>query len=187
MCKKIENSLVMIINSKNEKGDIDGNIDFVGKIFYDKNIHNIQEIDDINDIDRYKTHIDYLLEYGQEKYPDVQIFNLLSTNHFYQVIVYFLSIFNNIVYLNISVSKYQQKGLLFMPDEISEKQKNSLFKIAQESPNANVQILYDLNLNDGNIDLQEFDAMRGSSFEDVLSDYFVLMDRKKDIEKKSKN
>ena len=33
MCKKIENSLVMIINGKNEKGDIDGNIDFVGKIF----------------------------------------------------------------------------------------------------------------------------------------------------------
>ena len=72
-------------------------------------------------------------------------------------------------------------------DEISEKQKDSLLKMAKDSPNVNVQILYDLKLNDGNIDLQEFDAMRGSSFEDVLNDYFVLMDRKKDIEKKSKN
>lgn len=184
MLKKIEDSLVMIINGENEKGDIDGQIDFVGKIFYDKNIHDIKGI---NDIDRFKTHVDYLLEYGQKKYPDVQVFNILSVNHFYQVIIYFLSVFNNIVYLNISISKQQQKGLLFMPDEVSEKQKDSLLKMAKDSPNVNVQILYDLKLNDGNIDLQEFDAMRGSSFEDVINDYFVLMDRKKDIEKKSKN
>lgn len=184
MCKKIEDSLVIIINGENEKGDIDGHIDFVGKIYYDKDIHNIKEIDDI---DRLKTHIDYLLAYGKEKYSDVQVFNLLSEKHFYQVIVYFLSIFNNIVYLNISLSKHQQKGLLFMPDEISEKQRESLFEIAHESPNVNVQILYDLTFDDGNIDLQEFDSRRGLSFEDVLKDYFVLTNRKKDIEKKSKS
>lgn len=184
MDRRLEDSMLMIINGENEKGDIPGHVDFVGKIYYDKDIQNFKDTDEA---DKYKPHVNYLLEYGREKYPDVQVFNILSDNHLYRTVVYFLSIFNNIVYLNISSNRHQQRGLLFMPEEICEAQKQALYEVARKCLNVNVQLVYDLNFNDGDVDLKEFDSKRGSSFEDVLDDYFLLLDRKKEAEKKHKN
>ena len=59
MDRRLEDSMLMIINGENEKGDNPGHVDFVGKVYYDKDI---QHFKDIDEVDKYKLHVNYLLE-----------------------------------------------------------------------------------------------------------------------------
>ena len=104
--------------------------------------------------------------------------------------VYFLCMFNNVVYLNVSSSRYGKRGILFLPDEISDKQKLALEKISKLLENINVDIIYNMRFDDGLVYTEEFDSNRGSSFKDILEDFYNIVyhdSSRADNEKKSKN
>ncbi len=172
MEKNIDDYKAIIINGVNDKGDIDGNIDFIGNI------------------DDYDFHVDCLIDYGIEKYPDSQIFKVIPNNCEPNVPVYFLCMFNNVVYLNVSSSRYGKRGILFLPDEISDKQKLALEKISELLANINVDIVYNMRFDDGLVYTEEFDSKRGFSFKEVLDDFYNMVyqdSSKADNEKKPRN
>ena len=111
MNKKINDYKAVIINGVNNKGDINGNVDYVGNL------------------DEYGFHIDALIEYALEKYPDVQVFSKIPSNCEFDVPIFFLTWLNNIVYVNVSDVKHGKKGIVFFPDEVSLKQKEALYDL----------------------------------------------------------
>lgn len=151
----------IIINGINDKGDVDGQINFVGKK------------------DKYDFHVDCLLDYAIEKYPTVQVFKVIPSNCEPDVPVYFLTVLNNIVYLNVSGGRNGRRGILFMPDEISPKQKEVLCALSKRYTNINVDIIYNMDFDDGLVYSEEFDCKRGMKFEDVLNDFFNTQYEKK--------
>lgn len=163
MDKKLEDYKAIVINGINDKGDIDGNVDFVGKK------------------DEYDFHVDCLLDYALEKYPDVQVFRVIPNNCEPDVPVYFLTVLNNIVFLNVSGGRNGKRVLVFMPDEISSRQKEVLYEFAKKYTNINVDIVYNMDFDDGLVYSEEFDCKRGIEFESVLNDFFDM-----NYEKKSK-
>ena len=147
MNKKINDYKAVIINGVNNKGDIDGNIDYVG------------------DLDEYGFHIDALIEYALEKYPDVQVFSKIPSNCEFDVPIFFLTWLNNIVYVNVSDVKHGKKGIVFFPDEVSLKQKDALYDFAKGLSNVNITVIYNMDFDDGLVFSHEFDCKRGMSFE----------------------
>lgn len=154
MNKKINDYKAVIINGVNNKGDIDGNIDYVG------------------DLDEYGFHIDALIEYALEKYPDVQVFSKIPSNCEFDVPIFFLTWLNNIVYVNVSDVKHGKKGIVFFPDEVSLKQKDALYDFAKGLSNVNITVIYNMDFDDGLVFSHEFDCKRGMSFEEILDDFF---------------
>ena len=154
MDKKIDDYKALIINGVNDKGDTDGNIDYVGIL------------------DEYAFHVDALIDYAIKKYPNVKIFQKIPDNCEFDVPIFFLTLLNNIVYLNTSDKKYGEKGLLFFPDEISLKQKENLFALAKKLSNVRVTIIYDLDFDDGLVRNKEFSFKSGISFEEMLDENF---------------
>ena len=154
MSKKIDDYKALIINGINDKGDTDGNIDYVGNL------------------DDYGFHVDALLDYALKKYPDVQIFQKIPNNCEFDVPIFFLTWLNNIVYINVSDSRHGKKGIIFFPDEISVKQKEVLNEMAHKLSNVNVTVIYDMDFDEGLVYSQEFDVQRGLSFEKILDEFF---------------
>lgn len=160
MDKEINNYKGIIISGDNE-GDVDGKCDFIG--------HK----------DEYEYHIDALLDYALKKYPDVQVFKIIPGNCEPNVPIYFLTALNNIVYLNVSSQKLGKYGMLFLPDEISLKQKEVLYDLASKLSDVNVDIFYDMSFDDGLVYSQEFNCLRGLEFKNILDDYFKTINAKK--------
>ena len=171
----MDDYMVAIINGQNE-GDIDGNIDYVGRLYL-KNDTGILDSNEV-DLDKYRNHVDHLLKYGRGKYPNKVIFNKMPDNVEFRVPIFFLSILDNIVYLNVSTEKYGRHGWIFMPDEVSDKQKETLYEFARKLSNVGINLFYDLNYNEeGYVEFQEYDCKNGLSFEEILDDYFEMTKR----------
>ena len=159
MDEKIDDYKALIINGVNDQGDIDGNFDYVGIL------------------DEYVFHVDALIDYAIEKYPGVKIFQKIPDNCEFDVPIFFLTLLNNIVYLNVSDKKYGKKGLLFFPDEISLKQKENLYALAKKLFNVSITIIYDLDFDDGLVKNKDFSFKRGISFEEMLDEFFKKNDK----------
>lgn len=172
----MDSYMIAIINGQYE-GDIDGNIDYVGRLYYE-NENGFLDENEI-DLDRYSNHVDHLLRYGKEKYLDESIFKKIPDNVEFWVPIFFLGVLDNIVYLNVSTKKFGRHGWLFMPDEVSDKQKEALYNFAGTLSNVSIDLFYNLNLNDGLVEFQEYDCKRGLSFEEILDDYFEMIKRSK--------
>ena len=178
----MDDYMVAIINGQYE-GDIDGNIDYMGRLYL-KNDTGILDSNEV-DLDKYRNHVDHLLKYGRGKYPNEVIFNKMPDNVEFRVPIFFLSILDNIVYLNVSTEKYGRHGWIFMPDEVSDKQKETLYEFARKLSNVGINLFYDLNYNEeGYVEFQEYDCKNGLSFEEILDDYFEMTKR---YEKKPKS
>lgn len=154
MNKKVNDFKAVVINGVNNKGDIDGNIDYVGNL------------------DEYGFHVDALIEYAINKYPDVSVFSQIPNNCEFDVPIFFLIWLNNIVYVNVSDVRHGKKGIVFFPDEISLKQKEALYNFARGLSNVNITVIYDMDFDDGLVYSHEFDCKRGISFDKVLDDFF---------------
>lgn len=156
MEKKIEDYKAIIIKGINEKNEdgANGKVELVGHV------------------DDYDFHTGCLIDYGLENYPDVQVFKIIPNNCEPDVPIYFLTVFNNIVYINVSSGNYGKRGILFFPDEISIKQKEELHKLSEKLSNVNLDIVYDMYFDDGLVYSQEFDCKRGHDFKYVLDDFF---------------
>ena len=130
-------SKVIIINPSDEAyGLLDGDVNYIGEVgsdFY---------------------HGDLLIDYGISVYGEDSIFGILASgNYLVDVPVYFLTEGNdNIVFLNVSNSKIGKMGLLYLPNNISDKQKESLNKLSSILSDFKVEVNYNLRLDDGMVE-----------------------------------
>lgn len=154
------NSKIVFIcgNEKLDKGITDGKTIYVG---------------DIND-DYF--HSTTLLNFAKENYPEVNIFANLNRNHMPTTIAYFYtSIFNHIVFLNISSNRkneIQKRGSFLMPNNITEKQKESLYQFLDEIRDYEIGIHYNLELNDGTIDDVSISSTRNETPRELFDKFF---------------
>ena len=126
---------VIIINSEDERNNLkDGTINYIGKIGGDH------------------LHSDLLIEYGINTYGNSSIFQILSDEYYMvEVPAFFLSKeYDNVVFLNIAKTENGKKGLLYLPDEITEKQIEALEQLGIED--FHIEANFNLNLNDGIIE-----------------------------------
>lgn len=153
--RKIDNYKAIII-SGNKEDDVDGEIIYVGSL------------------DKYDYHTDALLDFLLEKYPNVEVLKTIPRNCEPDVPTFFLMRLNNISYLNISSDQVRNRGLLFIPNEITEKQRDSLDKIAEELDDAYVDIGFDLDLDldDGLVTFREYSHQDGYNFKKMIDSYF---------------
>ena len=68
--------------------------------------------------------------------------------------------------------------MLYMPDEISDKQKEVLLELSKTLPKSNVDIVYDMDFDDGEVTGTEFGYKRGQDFVDALNDFFKKNEKK---------
>lgn len=148
-------------NTKEEKGIYEGEIDRIGNI-KDGTFHST-----------------CLIEYGKEKYPEVSIFQKLTNRHMPEAISYFfINSFNHAIFLNTTkylddgrIGKHGKQGLLLLPNQLTEKQKEGIEKFLDEVHDYSVSILYDLNIDAGVIDGSEIVSISKEDPHSVFNSY----------------
>ena len=163
--EKVDDYRVVVITGKNDKSDdLDGEMRFVGPT------------------SEYDFHIDCLLDYAKNRYPDVKVFQRMNDRFSPCVPIFFLAWLNSIVYINMSSERAGRCGTLYMPDEISEKQKEVLLELSKSFPQLNVNIVYNMYLDDdGSVKGTDFEFKKRQMFVDVLTDFFAQEEKKPKI------
>lgn len=120
--------------------------------FSDGQIHMVGEMEDGF------LHSKILLDYAQEHYPDMPIFNQLNVRHQPEVIAYFLVKMGHIVFFNTTkydednLEKYGRLGFFMMPDGITKKQVSALIRFSEIISEFNVFITHHIEMKDGLLD-----------------------------------
>lgn len=132
----MENKIIIINPFDEAYGLSDGDVKFIGKMDCDF------------------SHGDLLTNYGIEIYGEDSIFGFLAEgNYLVDVPVYFLTEGNdNVVFLNVSNSKSGKMGLLYLPSNISNKQRESLGRLSELLKDYKVEVNYNLRVDDGIVD-----------------------------------
>lgn len=132
----MDNKVIVINPLDEENGLTDGDINYIGEI------------------DSYFDHSELLINYGVDAYGEKTIFDIMSTgNYLVEYPVYFLTEeYDNIVFLNVSNSKTGKIGLLYLPSDISDKQRESLLSLSSVLKDFNIEVNYNLRLDDGIVD-----------------------------------
>ena len=161
----MNNKIVFIYgDEKLEKGIIEGKIERVG---------------DIND-DCF--HATTLINFAEKNYPEVSIFNSLNNRHRPETISYFYTaFFNHIVFLNISSARnnvLQKKGVFLIPNDITEKQEQSLYEFADEISDYEVGIYYDLKLEDGVLDEKGISSTSNETPSQLIDKFLNIKNKK---------
>ena len=132
----MENKIIIINPFDEAYGLSDGDVKFIGKMDSDF------------------SHGDLLTNYGIEIYGEDSIFGFLAEgNYLVDVPVYFLTEGNdNVVFLNVSNSKSGKMGLLYLPSNISNKQRESLGSLSELLKDYKVEVNYNLRVDDGIVD-----------------------------------
>lgn len=162
--ENVDDYKAVIITGKNDKSDdIDGEMKFIGSL------------------SNYEFHIDCLLDYARENYPGVKVFQRMNDRFDPNVPIFFLTWLNSIVYINISGNRLGRYGMLYLPDEISDKQKEKLLMFAKSIPKAHVDIVYDLDIEDGLVEWKEFNYDKNKKFYELLNDFLNNYEKKPKI------
>lgn len=150
-----------------EKGLLDGQIEFCGK--YDKD----------------SLHVINLLDYAKEKFSEETIFEKLTSRHQPEVISYFLAKMGIIVFLNMTkydeehLRKYKKSGMFLMPDELTEKQKESLISFCSRISDFNIIINYDLTIDMGLLDSKTIMGFNHETPLELINTYFERINENK--------
>lgn len=91
----------------------------------------------LGDIDAPLYHTDTLDDYIEKNYSHEEMFDLLYENNSKDMYAYILGLCGDIVYLNGKTF-----GVLYLPQDINEKQKNSLDELALELEGISVTVKY---------------------------------------------
>ena len=129
--------------------------------------------------DEDELHVACMLDYASEKYPEASIFQKLNIRHRPLDVAYFYTLLGDIIITNNTSQekKYGKTGTVFMPNEITEMQKESLYEFAPFMDNYVVDILYDMEIKDGIIDGQQ--QFSSGSFTENLNAFFDKRKAKK--------
>lgn len=127
-------------------------------------------------------HATTLLNFAKDNYPDVSIFNNLNNRHRPETIAYFYtSIFNHIVFLNISSNRkneIQKAGVFLIPDNITDKQKESLYKFTDEINDYTIGIHYNLKFEDGMVKDEAISSTYDETPRELFDKLFDIQNKK---------
>ncbi len=116
------------------------------------------EIENCGICDEDSLHIVNLVNYAQKTFPEFSLFQKLTIRHQPEVISYFLTRLGIIVFLNMTrydeknLRTYGKMGTFLLPDELTEKQVESLKKFAESISDFDVSINYNLSIDSGILD-----------------------------------
>lgn len=153
-------------DSFEEKGLIDGSIEFCGNNNKDS------------------LHVANLLDFAKKNFPEISVFNQLSIRHQPEVVSYFLTRLGIVVFLNMTkydskhLRKYGKMGMLLLPDELTDKQKESLIKFAESISDFEILINYDLSIETGILDSKTIQGFNNETPKELLDIYFKRINKK---------
>ena len=159
-----DDKVVFIFGSNKEEAGIhDGDIMKIG---------NVKEEDYF--------HSSLLLNFAHQYYPNISVFNKLSSSHRPEAISFFFThFFNHAVFLNTtrynengSLRKYGKQGVLLLPQQLTDNQKDTLTQFLEEISDFNIVILYNLTLEQGFFDAEEI-ATASKERPDVLFEKYL--------------
>ena len=132
----------------------------------------IEMIGDAHDED--ELHIKCIMDYTSLKYSDLSMFKQLNERHTPETFAYFYTLLGHIVFFNNTknIEKYGKLGLLMMPKNITEIQKQSLYEFIETIPDFSIVISYDFKVEDGFLEDKEMSSVNKESPKDLLDKYF---------------
>lgn len=132
-------------------------------------------------------HIDYLLEYIDNKFSNVDMFKALNNRHTPEIAAFLISRLGNVVFLNATknAKRYGKSGIFIMPDEISDKQKEALYSFYEEIKDFSITIIYNLKIVDGFLDGVNLAPVNREDSKKILDSFFekVTTEEKENIVK----
>ena len=139
------------------------------------------KIDKVGHINDGRIHASYLLEFASNNYPEVDIFKRLNIRHEPEVIsLFYTQYFNHIVFLNTTSFNSEGKithgktGTFLLPNDISLKQKESLYEFLNMIDDYSVTILYNVDIVDGIFDGKEIRPISGITPSSLFDKYFQM-------------
>lgn len=127
-------------------------------------------------------HIVNLTEYANKRFPEYSIFKQLTVRHQPEVAAYFLTQLGIVVFLNMTkydeknLQAYGKMGTFLFPDELTEKQVESLKEFAKTISDYDVSINYDLFIDNGILDSK---MIQSTNRESPLELVNIYLNRKK--------
>lgn len=124
-------------------------------------------------------HIKCLLDFAKERYPEVEIFKRLNYKHTPEIASYFLTLLDNIVFLNTTkdIEKYGKTGIFMMPKTFSEMQIDTLISFTENLKDYSISICYDLELVDGILESKELHSLDKKQAIKLLETYLQKENR----------
>lgn len=120
-----------------------------------------------------KRHIDYLLKFIKEDYPNNELLKRLSDEHILEIIGYFIILYNNLVFFNTAMNNEQngKTGYFTFPPSLTSAQRSKLETLCASIPDYKIQIFYDLKIVDGFIEGEELFSKEPMSPLEILNLY----------------
>jgi len=120
-------------------------------------------------------HIDYLLEFIDSKFHDVNMFKTLNNRHTPEIAAFLISRFGHTIFLNATkdAKKYGKSGIFIMPDKISKKQKEAIYSFFEEIKDFSITIIYNLKIVDGILDGISLAPINKEESKKLLNSFFV--------------
>lgn len=134
-------------------------------------------------------HSTTLLNFAKEYYSDVGMFKKLTNKHAPEAISYFYThLFNHAVFLNAtkynedgSLGKHGKQGIILLPKNLTEKQKNTLMEFFKEIEDFNIRILYNLSIDFGILDGSEISSLSREKPVVVFEKYLEKTNKNKSL------
>jgi len=133
----------------------------------------------------YIQHLYALRDFARKYYPEILLKPGITKNPTPELYAYYLQEEGNIVIANLThastIEKYGKEAMIFMPEEITEKQRESLITMAEEMEDYTLFILYDFELNHNIPDSKNIYQQPDERPIELVNRYFetVLKERKK--------
>ena len=132
------------------------------------------------DKDNNGIHINYLLEYINKKFPNIELFKKFNQRHDPGTVAFFIAKMGYIVFFNTTRNIDYKHGTFIFPDKISEIQKKSLYQFIELINDYKISIEYDSELIDGVIESKIVESNYNNPYESVEK-YFDLKNNNKTI------
>lgn len=119
-------------------------------------------------------HIQLFLDYINNLYKDVKMFDILNERHSPETAAFLISRLGNIVFLNITKEhkKYGKLGIFIMPDHIDYIMQEQLLKLSETIKDFSISIYYDLEVKDGLLDSKIISFVDSKTPKEVLTAFF---------------
>lgn len=142
-------------------------------------------IERIGDTNGEKLHVNLLYEFLEEKYQIKDFKEIYYTvDPALIVYYYYIKNYNHIVFLNLIqntnsfIKSYGYNGDLFIPVEITEKQKESLYSFLDEIEKYDITIFYDFKYKNAYFDCSYLEAKDGETPRELFDKYLEMKNTK---------
>lgn len=120
-------------------------------------------------------HSDCLLNFAHEKYSDYEVFKKLSYRHSPEVIsFFFVELFQDIVFLNTSSKKHINIGILLLPRELGDNQREVLLQFLDTIKDFKIGLCTDLRIEKGSLESKESYSLNNETPRELVEKYLGI-------------